>query len=392
MDNSKPTKTKVNKSEKTQKPDSTLKQTNRRHIQRTVGVLGTCLIAILAGFGGAWAYDYTQTHDTALPSLQPNIDGNNLVNKDGSDVVSVAKKVSPSVVSIVAGNGAGTGIIISSDGYILTNDHVVKSARDFSIVTESGQRYKNVKFVGFDPLNDIAFLKIEGAKDLPVAQLGDSGTIRIGQQVIAVGNALGQYSNSVTNGIVSGLGRPLIAQDQTGRNTEQLSDLIQTDAAINSGNSGGPLVNMSGQVIGVNVAMAQGANTIGFAIPINAAKGVIAGVLETGKVQRSYIGVRYVDITPEIIARYDLPVKHGAYVRIDGNASPVEKNSPADKAGIKNGDIITKVNDQKVGERGELVSLIGQYKPGDRVNLTVLRDSKTVELTIVLGAYATDDK
>lgn len=360
---------------------------NQLKLKRAGATAGLVVLAVLAGYGGSWLYDYTQTHQNPLAVLSADHDGNGTINKDGHDVTGVASRVSPSVVSIVAGGGAGTGIIISQDGYVLTNNHVVSGATDFSIVTAEGKTYENVNFVGMDPLNDIAFLKIDGAKDLPVATLGDSGTIKIGQQVVAVGNALGQYGNSVTSGIVSGLGRPIVAADQAGRNAEQLSDLIQTDAAINSGNSGGPLVNMSGQVIGVNVAVAQGANTIGFAIPINATKGIIASVLETGKVERSYIGVRYIDITPEVIAKYDLPINHGAFIYIDGRQSPVVEGSPADKAGLKRGDIIVAVNDHKVGENGELVSLIGQYRPGETVELTVLRDSETIKLAVTLGTY-----
>lgn len=379
----------VNEQKATTQPEKPSAQTVKKpgHGKALLLIAVGLLLAGLAGYGGSWLQGKYSSGGLAIPALSPSEDGNSVVNKDGNDVASVAEKVSPSVVSIMAGRGAGTGIIISADGYILTNDHVVKSARDFTVVTAEGVSYKKVRFVGYDPLNDIAFLKIEGAKDLPVAEIGDSGTIRVGQPVITIGNALGQYSNSVTSGIVSGLGRPLIAADALGQNAERLSDLIQTDAAINSGNSGGPLVNMAGQVIGVNVAMAQGANTVGFAIPINAAKGIIAGVLEKGSVSRAYIGVHYVDITPEVIAEHNLSVSKGALVGASGNSVAVPSGGPADKAGVKKGDIITRVNDQVVGENGELVSLIGQYRPGDSVKLTILRDKKEITLTITLGDY-----
>lgn len=269
----------------------------------------------------------------------------------------------------------------------MTNNHVIDGANKVSVVASDGTEYDDVKIIGSDPLNDIAFIKIEGVSDLVPAELGDSGKLRIGQRVVAIGNALGQFDNTVTSGIVSAMGRPLVASSSDGSGSESLTDLIQTDAAINSGNSGGPLVDLAGRVIGINTAVATDANGIGFAIPINATRGVLAEVLENGKVSRAYLGVRYLDITASLAASEDLASKKGAYVSADGSTGAVIKNGPADKAGIKTEDIILKVDDNVIGTDGSMSSIIGQYRPGDKVTLTVLRDGKEVKLTAELAAY-----
>lgn len=196
----------------------------------------------------------------------------------------------------------------------MTNNHVIKNATSVAVVDHTGERYEDVTVIGRDPLNDVAFLKISGKNDFTPATLGNSSTVRIGQQVIAIGNALGQYSNTVTSGIISGLGRPVTASTSNG-DTESLTDLIQTDASINEGNfSGGPLVNAAGQVIGINTAIIEDANGIGFSIPINSTKGVLAGVLATGKINRAYLGINYLTITADVARQYDLPVNSGAYI------------------------------------------------------------------------------
>lgn len=325
-------------------------------------------------------------------------DGNAIVSKDEEDISSVASKVGPSVVSIVTSSqarsyfgatqnveGAGTGIVISSDGYILTNKHVVSNSEKLSIITSDGTTYSDVKLVGTDPLNDLAFLKVGDVKDLTPATLGDSSSVRIGQKVVAIGNSLGEYQNTVTSGIISATGRPVTARE--GNTTETLTDLIQTDAAINPGNSGGPLTNLSGQVVGINTAVAQDAQGIGFAIPINSAKGIIKNLFKSGKVERPYVGVNYVTITPDIAKEYNLPVKKGAYIYSEGDTKVVIDGSPAAKAGIKSKDIITKVGDIDVGERGSVASLISEYSIGDKVQLTIIRDGKTITIDVTLEAY-----
>lgn len=362
-----------------------------------VGVLVTIVLALGAGFLGA--YLSSRLAEKHIPETQV-LDGNSVISSEEADLTSVVNAVSPSVVSIVTTQtsgrgyyaqsleGAGTGIIISADGYVLTNKHVIDGVNSVQIVASDGTRYEKVKLVGVDPLNDLAFLKIQDAKDLPAAKLGDSGTVRVGQKVIAIGNSLGQYQNTVTSGIISGVGRPVeAASSETSSSTESLTDLLQTDAAINPGNSGGPLLNASGQVIGINTAIVSDAQSIGFSIPINAAKGLIRGVLKDGTIQKAYIGVQYMAITPDIRAEYELEEKQGALVKSGTNSTAIVKDGPADKAGLRDGDIITKVNDKIVGEQGGLGSLVSEFLPGEKVTLTIVRDGKTQQLELTLGAY-----
>jgi serine protease Do len=325
-------------------------------------------------------------------------DGNKIVTKEEEDIASVVDKVSPSVVSIVTKSqsnsrvygpqeeeGAGTGIIVGKSGYILTNKHVVDGANTVGVVLADGTSYDNVKVLGTDPLNDVAFLKIDGVNNLPAADLGDSTSVRVGQKVVAIGNSLGQYQNTVTSGIISGTGRPISAQ--AGDSVENLTDLIQTDAAINPGNSGGPLLNLQGQVIGINTAIIEGAQGIGFSIPISATKGILKGVLAGGPVERAYVGVNFIPITADVAKHYNLPVKKGAYVYVSDSQSAVIADGPASKAGIRDKDIITKVNDIEVGDRGGVSSLVAEYAPGDVIKLTVLRGSQTMTINVTLAAY-----
>ena len=317
-------------------------------------------------------------------------DSNSASFVEGS-IAEVANRLAPAPVSIpVEGRSssvsAGTGMIITSDGYILTNKHVVDGARSITIITDNNDTYENVKLVGTDPTNDVAILKVN-AKDLPTVTLGDSKTIIIGQQVIAIGNALGQYQNTITSGIISGLGRSLTAYSSDYSMSEELSDMIQTDAAINAGNSGGPLVNAAGEVIGINTAVSSEGSNLGFAIPISSVKGLIKSVIEEGRVTRSYAGVRYFNITPDIAIEYDLPVTSGAYLFTDSSEPAVIEGSPAADAGLETGDIITKVNGISIGRSGSFSSLLGEYAPGDTVQLEILRDGETKTLKLTLGTY-----
>lgn len=375
----------------------------RKH--RTPLIIGIVVAAVLlcigSGFGGVKLYTMlTQTAANNTPVTQhqslPN-DGNKAVTQEEEDITNVVDKVSPSVVSVITKSqngsyfgvqqqeGAGTGIIVSKDGYILTNKHVVDGASTVSIVRADGTSYDNVKVLGTDPLNDVAFLKIDNANNLPAAELGDSTSVRVGQKVVAIGNSLGQYQNTVTSGIISGTGRPISAQ--SGDSVENLTDLLQTDAAINPGNSGGPLLNLQGQVIGINTAIIEDAQGIGFSIPINATKGILKGVLASGKIERAYLGVNYIPITADVAKQYNLPVKKGAYVFADNNQSAVVPGGPADKAGIKDKDIITSVGGVDVGDRGGVASLIGEYAPGDTIALKILRDGQTTTVNVTLAAY-----
>ena len=354
----------------------------------------------LSGVSAVFSYLSYDKANTPLTFLSSGSDGNMASFVEGS-VADIVDKISSSVVSIVTevktvsyfgqtstGEAAGTGVIVTSDGYVLTNKHVIDGASKISVVLDDGTTYKDVEVAAVDPLNDVAFLKINDVSELTAATLGDSKTITVGQQVIAIGNALGQYQNSVTSGIISGTGRSLTATDSTGTLSEKLTDMIQTDAAINSGNSGGPLVNAAGEVIGINTANGSGTDNIGFAIPIAAVKGMLSQLTESGKASRSYIGVYTVEITPELAKEYNLPVNEGVYLYNSAKYSAIVKDSPAEKAGLKDKDIITAVNGVKIGSAGSLSTLIGEYKPGDTVQLTVIRDGKEIAINITIGAYS----
>jgi serine protease Do len=313
-------------------------------------------------------------------------------------VANVAKKVSPSVVSIVSSSstvdpytgqasmmkdGAGTGIIMTKEGLIMTNKHVVEGGQSFNVYTNDNTEYKNAKVVATDPNNDIAFLKIE-AKNLAPAELGDSDKVEVGQSVVAIGNALGQFQNTVTTGVISGKSRPITANGSNG-SSEALTNLFQTDAAINPGNSGGPLVDIEGRVIGINTAVAGNAENIGFAIPINDAKNVLNSVIKTGKIVRPYIGVRYITLNEEIAKANELGSSTGALVYGSGNQLAVLPGSPAAKAGIQEGDIILKIDGNEITESSPISSVIGKKKPGDKVEIIYLRDGKKSKATVTLA-------
>ncbi|MEO5950420.1 MAG: trypsin-like peptidase domain-containing protein [Candidatus Saccharimonadales bacterium] len=364
-------------------------------LQFVIGAIILVLICFAAGFGGNYLSSLLNGSSSLTSREQVQQDGNQLASKEEEDIAGIAAKVGPSVVSIItqspgsasagAQESAGTGIIVGADGYVLTNKHVIDGAATVQVTLSDGTVYENVDVLGTDPLNDVAFLKIKDAHNLPAAQLGDSTSVKIGQKVVAIGNSLGQYDNTVTSGIISGVGRPISAQ--AGNSVENLTDLIQTDAAINPGNSGGPLLNMQGQVIGLNTAVAQDAQGIGFSIPINATKGILKGVLAGGKVQRAFLGVNYISVNTAVAKQYGLTVKNGAYVYKE-TGSAVGSGSPADKAGIKDKDIITKVGDIDVGIRGSVSSLIAEYAPGDTIQLTILRGNQTLTVKVTLAPYA----
>lgn len=358
------------------------------------------LLLVAACFGSGMAGGYLVVSLGDLPTIISHGvdgDGNAITSREEEDIASIAEKLGPSVVSVVTTSnqsssifgdtvtqGSGSGIVLTKDGYILTNKHVVSDSDSLAVITSDGAEHKNVKVIGKDPLNDLAFIKVSGVNNLKPAELGDSSTIRIGQKVIAIGNSLGEYQNTVTSGIISGTGRPVTAQE--GNNIETLTDLLQTDAAINPGNSGGPLVNLGGQVIGINTAIAEDAQSIGFSIPINAAKGIIKNLKKTGKVERGFLGVNFVSITADIAKEYNLEVKQGAYI-FSENGAAVVKGSPAYKAGLRKGDIITRVGELKVGKNGSLSSLMAEYATGETVQITYLRDGTEHKANVTLVTY-----
>lgn len=309
------------------------------------------------------------------------------VNKVSSSVVSIQQKTTVTNIfgQTYEAQGGGTGFIITNDGLILTNKHVVSDASaTYTVVLSSGKTY-DAKVQSLDPVKDMAVIKID-AKDLPVVELGDSDSLKVGQWVVALGNALGRFENSVTVGVISARNRTIEASDSSGSSAETLNNMLQTDAAINSGNSGGPLVNLKGQVVGMNTAMASGAQSIGFAIPINDAKSAIDSIKKTGKIIRPYLGVRYVQITKDLATQNQLPTDYGALVKGGGSISQlaVTPSSPADKAGIVENDIILEINGEKIDQNNGLLNLIQQYKVGDSITLKVLSKGKEKEVKVVL--------
>jgi serine protease Do len=282
--------------------------------------------------------------------------------------------------------GGGTGFIVSDDGMILTNKHVVLDTEaDYTVLTNDGKSYP-AKVLARDPVQDLAVIKIDQEKivnspgnfiltKFPVVRLGDSDALQIGQTVIAIGNALGEFRNTVSVGVVSGLGRSITASG--GGLSETIEDVIQTDTAINQGNSGGPLLNLKGEVVGIDTAMVQGAQNIGFAIPINKAKKDIEQIKTLGKIVYPYLGVRYVLITEKIQEDNNLLVSYGAWI-IKGyqGESAVASGSAAEKAGLKEKDIILEFNEERITVENSLAKIIMKYNPGDRVVLKILRNGK----------------
>ena len=277
---------------------------------------------------------------------------------------------------------SGSGFIVSPDGIIVTNKHVVSdTAADYMVFLNDGSK-KSAKVLARDPIQDIAILKIEGV-DFFAVSLGDSTGINIGQTAIAIGNALGEFRNTVSVGVISGLHRSIVAGGAAS-GPESLEELIQTDAAINPGNSGGPLLNIKGQVIGVNTAMASGAENIGFSIPINKVKKAIESVKKQGRIVYPFLGVRYRIITKDIANELKLGREYGALVDPSGQNAAVVSGGPADKAGIKAGDIILMMNKERVDVDHPLASIIQKYNVGDTVTLNVFRDNKEFDVKIVL--------
>ncbi len=308
----------------------------------------------------------------------------NTVVQEENAVIAAVDKSSPSVVAIGVNqrivnpfdpfaipknqqSTIGTGFIVSDQGIIVTNKHVVAdSSLKYTVVTKDGKKLDVVKIYR-DPNQDLAIVKVNSINGAKPLELGDSSKLKVGQLAIAIGNALGKFDNTVTTGVVSGLGRSVAAGDPFGGNTEQLSNLIQTDAAINPGNSGGPLLNSSGQVIGVNVATTEGAQNIGFAIPIDTVKKLVDDFAKTGTISRPFLGVRYRVVTRDIALLNQVP--QGAYIQ------EIVPDSPADKAGIQAGDIITKIDNQAVDSETKISDVVGNKKVGQTVTLDIWSDN-----------------
>lgn len=326
-----------------------------------------------------------------------------ILNNEESIVTEIAEKVSPSVVTISFKSeernviqfspfggvqrgtqggetqDIGSGFIVSSDGLIVTNKHVVNGNGTYKVITADDKEYE-VKSISKDPNNDIAVVKIEASGLTPV-DLGDSSNLKVGQFALAIGTALGEFRHTVTTGVVSGLGRGITAGSIYEGFVEKLDGVIQTDAAINPGNSGGPLLNSAGQVIGVNVAVANGAQNIGFAIPINLVKKSLDEFNQNGKfLGKAYLGVRYEMIPMSTAVLNDIP--QGAYV------VEVVAGSPAEGAGLKRDDIITKIDDKDIKEKDDIGELVKLKKIGDKIKLEVYRGTETISLEAMLSEFS----
>ena len=320
---------------------------------------------------------------------------------ESSAIVDAAAKVSPAVVRITAtgvttdplggtipSQGVGSGIIFDTAGWILTNRHVVQIdtstiASSLTVELKDGTQYKGTVY-GVDTLTDLAIVKVD-ATNLTAAPIGTSADIKVGELAIAIGSPLGTYSNSVTSGIVSGTGRSVTVDSGA-----HLTNLIQTDAAINPGNSGGPLLDAAGNVIGINTAVAQNSNGIGFAIPIDIARPVMRQALAGQQLARPYLGVRYEQIDVQVKAQEHLSVDNGALLLSSPDDQGVTQpaivaGGPADKAGLKSGDIITAVEGQAIDQTHPLDLVLSGYAPGQTITLSILRNGQTTEVKVTLG-------
>ncbi|MEK7122209.1 MAG: trypsin-like peptidase domain-containing protein [Patescibacteria group bacterium] len=282
--------------------------------------------------------------------------------------------------------GGGSGFIISADGIILTNKHVVVDPdAEYSVIMGGGKKY-NAEVLARDPLNDVAILKIE-SENLPHLELGSSFDLELGQTVIAIGNALNEFQNTVSTGVVSGLSRLVTAVTDMAGHQERLKGLIQTDAAINPGNSGGPMVNLSAKVVGINSAVVFGAQNIGFAIPIERAKRDLEEIKKYGRIRRPFIGLRHIILNEQIQERFHLPISTGALIINEGlpqGESAVIPNSPADKAGLREFDIVLECGEKEINEENTLEDSLSGFEIGEKINLIVLRDGKKIQKQVGL--------
>jgi S1-C subfamily serine protease len=368
-------------------------------VRRGMGALPVIVVAVVAGIlsGGLSAVavanlvnePVTQTQ-TTNPTAETNPVSDVRID-ESSAVIDAVQKVAPAVVTIETttggflggATGTGSGVIFDPDGWILTNRHVVEDTRGLRVTVDDGRVFEGTVY-GIDTLTDLAIVKVD-AEDLPAAPIGTSTGLEPGQLAIAIGNPLG-YENTVTTGIVSGLGRQIVASDASQMSAEPLHNLIQTDAAINPGNSGGPLINSAGQVIGINTAVSTTAQGLGFAIPIDVARPIMQQALDGEELVRPWIGVYYQPITPALAEEQDLPVDYGALIGTnDPNTPAVFPGSPAEDAGLQAGDVITAVDGEQLSTEKDLSAMILPHNAGDTITLRVLRDNSTREVKVTLG-------
>ncbi|MGE5074042.1 MAG: S1C family serine protease [Anaerolineae bacterium] len=374
--------------------------------KRVLYLLLTVVIAAAAGLsgavvGGVAVYRAVQMRNSlptavqqALPASNTNATQSFSLNSTDiqTAVTQAVQRVGPAVVTVVGtvpgqtgffGQTAdqtvsGSGFFISDQGYVVTNNHVIDGTSSVNVVLSNGTTEK-ATVVGADQYNDVAVLKVEGTAPA-VASLGNSDMLRPGETAIAIGSPLGDFKNTVTEGVISATGRSI----DTG-NGYQMEGMLQTDAAINPGNSGGPLVNLAGEVIGINTMIVRNSGSgavaegLGFAIPINTAQAVASQIIQKGYFAHPYMGISYQPIAPDIASMYNLPVQWGAYV------TNVAAGSPASQAGLQQGDIIIKVGDIAIDETHSYLNTLFTYKPGDNVSLSVIRNGQTVQLNVTLG-------
>jgi serine protease Do len=356
--------------------------------------------AVAGGMAVYQAVSNTQSANPVIQSILPasntSTNPNETLVMNSTDVETAVtqsvQKVGPAVVTIVGtipgqmtffgptgdATVSGSGVFISNEGYILTNNHVVENTKEVYIVLSDGRQEK-ATIVGTDIYADLAVLKTD-AQAPAVATLGNSDLLNPGESVIAIGSPLGNFKNTVTVGVVSATGRSI----DTG-NGYQIEDLIQTDAAINHGNSGGPLMNLAGEVIGINTLVVRNTNSgdvaegLGFAVPVNTARAVAEQIIQKGYFSRPYMGIRFQQVTPNIASAYNLPVQWGVYV------TEVSQGGPASAAGLQQGDIIFKIGDVPLDETHSYINTLFNSKPGDQVTLGVMRNNQEVSLNITLG-------
>jgi serine protease Do len=404
-----------------------LKAEQDKRSARSSGMFSVILVSLLVGlsagvFGSVFVAPWLEKSVIGVLPAGNTAEIKKVTLDENSAVIEVVKAANPAVVSIIVSRdlpkvqqyfspfsdgdyfnnpfgyvvpgeggtekqqiGAGSGFAVTSDGMIITNKHVVSDDKaEYTVLTSDGKKYTG-RVLAKDPMNDLAIVKID-AKNLATLSFGNSDELVLGQGVIAIGNTLGQFSNTVTTGVVSGIGRTVSAGSGFGQ-FEQLQQVIQTDAAINPGNSGGPLLNLAGQVIGVNTAIDQSGQLVGFAIPSNEAKKVLDDVRQSGRVLRPFMGVRYVIINADYAKQNKLSVDYGALV-VKGDMAgetAIVAGSPAEKAGLKESDVILELNGKRVDEGNPLIKLMKSYKPGDQIVLKIQRGKEVKELLLILG-------
>jgi 2-alkenal reductase len=376
-------------------------ETNRR-LGYSIVVLAVVISVLCSTVGGALVGGLAGylVASSAAPSPSPTTPVAtktgvaHLTLTEDSAIISAVAEVEPAVVTVIntmppqiglfgqilEPQASGSGVVISEEGYLVTNNHVVENSQSLDVIFADDTKVP-ATLVGGDPFSDLAVLRVEG--EVPgAAELGDSAALRPGEPVIAIGSPLGDFKGTVTVGVVSALDRRL----EVGAGLT-MEGLIQTDAAINQGNSGGPLVNALGQVIGINTAIVRGsgasgpvAEGLGFAIPSSTVREVTGQLIQYGKVRRPYLGIDWVAITPRIASAYNLPVQFGAY------AQAVQPGSPADRAGLREGDIITAIDDQVIGEQNNLVTVLMRFDPGEDVQVTLFRQEDEITVQVTLGA------